>query len=62
MDKASRWFDLVAFLLSRHYGATREEIFRNVGGYDGEPEANACARSITPPAAETPVMPIVHET
>jgi predicted DNA-binding transcriptional regulator YafY len=38
-DKASRWLDLVAFLLSRHYGATREEIFSNVSGYDGKGES-----------------------
>lgn len=37
--KTSRWLDLVAFLLQRHYGATREEIFQRVSGYDGEPES-----------------------
>ncbi|HEX6316836.1 MAG TPA: WYL domain-containing protein [Gemmatimonadaceae bacterium] len=32
-DKASRWLDLVAFLLDHRFPVTREAIFRKVGGY-----------------------------
>lgn len=33
--KATRWLDLIAFLLYRRFPATREEIFDNVRGYLG---------------------------
>jgi proteasome accessory factor B len=37
--KTPRWLDLVAFLLGHRFPVTRAEIFRKVGGYDGEPES-----------------------
>ena len=37
--KTSRWLDLVAYLLGRYYGATREEIFRDVTSYEGKAES-----------------------
>ena len=39
-DKTSRWLDLVAFLLTRHFGATREEIFEKVHGYEAGGETS----------------------
>lgn len=39
MSKASRWIDLVAFLLQHRYPVSRAEIFRKVTGYDGEEES-----------------------
>ncbi|MGH9201814.1 MAG: helix-turn-helix transcriptional regulator, partial [Vicinamibacterales bacterium] len=38
-DKTSRWLDLVAFLLQHRFPVTREQIFRQVGGYDGAEES-----------------------
>ena len=38
IPKPTRWLNLVAFLLSRHYAVSREQIFSKVEGYDGEPE------------------------
>jgi predicted DNA-binding transcriptional regulator YafY len=38
MSKASRWLDLVAFLLDHRFAVTREEIFGKVSGYDGADE------------------------
>ena len=37
-NKTSRWLDLVAFLLGRFSGATREEIVNAVSGYSGDKE------------------------
>jgi proteasome accessory factor B len=34
LPKASRWIDLVAFLLQHHFPVTREKIFSSVGGYE----------------------------
>ena len=39
MTKASRWLDLVAFLLQYRFPVTREQIFRKVSGYDGNEES-----------------------
>ena len=37
--KTARWLDLVAFLLRHRYAVTREQVFRQVGGYEGEAES-----------------------
>ena len=39
MTKASRWLDLVAYLLQYRFPVTREQIFRKVSGYDGDEES-----------------------
>jgi proteasome accessory factor B len=39
-DKTSRWLDLVAYLLQHHFGATREQIFEQVRGYEAGGETS----------------------
>lgn len=36
--KTARWLDLIAFLLQRRYPAARDELFRRVRGYLGDPD------------------------
>lgn len=38
-SKAARWLDLIAFLLSHHSPVSRDRIFGQVRGYDGDPES-----------------------
>ena len=39
-DKTSRWLDLVAYLLQHRFGATREQIFEQVRGYEAGGETS----------------------
>jgi proteasome accessory factor B len=44
--KASRWLDLLAYLLQYHYGVTREQIYEHVAEYRRERELSANEESL----------------
>ncbi len=44
--KASRWLDLLAYLLQYHYGVTREQIYDHVAEYRRERESGANDESL----------------
>jgi hypothetical protein len=44
--KASRWLDLLAYLLPYHFGVTREQIFGHVGEYAADLEAGKDPESV----------------
>ncbi len=44
--KASRWLDLLAYLLPFHFGVTREQIFAHVGAYRADLDAGMDSESV----------------